>query len=153
MSLKTQENRSTIFFVHFSIQNKAQNLPTSKFENPSFWKLTQTVYIQLRYFVIVLNFFLVFFDKEAKHESSFILIIGYWKSPLFYRGKCFATGSWHYTLNLSVYWRVMATLIRVLGKCLGNERHYCGCREIRRRVAYMWFTLFVILFSFLNWLN
>ena len=153
MLLKTQENRSTIFSVHFSIQNKAQNLPTSKFENPSFWKLTHTVYPIKTFCNRFKLFFLVFFDKEAKHESSFILIIGYWKSSLFYSGKCFATGYWHYTLNLSVYWRVIATLIRVLGICLVNDRHYCGCREIRGRVAYMWFTLFGILFSFLNWLN
>ena len=66
-----KQNRNTIFFVHFSIQNKAQNLRTSKFENFSLLKSTQH-YIQIRHFVVVLYciYWMLFDIEEGKQESS-----------------------------------------------------------------------------------
>ena len=52
------------------MQNKAQNLRLSKFENLSLLKLTQH-YIQIRHFVVVLyRIYCMLFDIEVKQESS-----------------------------------------------------------------------------------
>ena len=84
--------------VHFCIQNKAQNLRTSKFENFSSWRSTQQ-FIQISN--VILNYIQNCLIKKLDINQVFI---GHWKSSLFYHGKGLLNfASWQITLNRCVY--------------------------------------------------